>query len=31
MHQKLIEECMNYYTDAKEINRDVATLEQVNK
>jgi syntaxin-binding protein 1 len=28
MHQKLIEECMNYYTDAKEINRDVATLEQ---
>jgi len=28
MHQKLIEECMNYYTDSKEINRDVATIEQ---
>jgi len=29
MHQKLIEECMNYYTAEKEINRDAATLEQV--
>eukprot|EP00833_Pecoramyces_ruminatium_P004322 jgi/Orpsp1_1/1178354/evm.model.c7180000064981.1 len=28
MHQKLIEECMNYYTNEKEINRDVATIEQ---
>ncbi|ORX46023.1 Sec1-like protein [Piromyces finnis] len=28
MHQKLIEECMDYYTAQKEINRDVATIEQ---
>jgi len=30
MHQKLIEECMNYYLVNGEINRKAATIEQVN-
>jgi len=30
MHQKLIEECMNYYITNEELNREAATLEQVN-